>query len=423
LARAGVPILGTSPEAVDIAEDREKFKRLLDELGLRQPPSGTAMTLEDAKLTAHTIGYPCLVRPSYVLGGRAMEIVYDDEQLKHFAQQAFDASPGFPVLIDKFLEDAIEVDADLVGDGESFVIGGLLEHIEEAGIHSGDSAMVLPPHTLSDELLDEIRAAAYKLARALSIIGLMNVQCAIKDDTVYILEVNPRASRTVPFVSKAINVPLAKVATRAMVGISLREQGVTEEVTPPYLAVKESVFPFSRFAGVDILLGPEMRSTGEVMGLDEEFGQAFIKSQIAAGQLLPRSGTVFISVKNRDKRSITLVAQQLEALGFELVATQGTAKALQRYGLHARVVKKIHEGRPNVLDLIKSGEVQLVINTPSGRLPRADEVQIRSAAVALGLPCITTIAGAQASVNGIRALLKRQLTVKSIQRYHELLRT
>ena len=351
-----------------------------------------------------------------------MELVYDDEQLKRFAQYAFEASPGFPVLIDKFLEDAIEVDVDLVGDGKAFVIGGILEHIEEAGIHSGDSAMVLPPHTLSDETLDEIRAAAYKLAQALQIVGLMNVQFAIKDDIVYVLEVNPRASRTVPFISKAVGVPLAKLATRAMMGVRLHDQGLTEEVIPPFLAVKESVFPFSRFAGVDIILGPEMRSTGEVMGLDEDFGRAFIKSQIAAGQLLPRTGTVFISVKNRDKRAVVLVAQRLEELGFALVATQGTAKVLQRYGLHASAVKKIHEGRPNVLDLIKSGQIQLVINTPSGRLPRADEVQIRSAAATLGIPCVTTIAGAQASVNGMSALLKHQLTVKPLQHYHEFLR-
>ncbi len=422
LAKAGVPILGTSPAAVDIAEDREKFKRLLDELALRQPPSGTAMTIEEARQTAQTIGYPCLVRPSYVLGGRAMEIVYDDEQLKKFAQLAFDASPGFPVLVDKFLEDAIEVDVDVVGDGTQYVIGGMLEHIEEAGIHSGDSAMVLPPHTLNDDVLQEIRAAAQKLAAALSIVGLMNVQFAIKDDIVYVLEVNPRASRTIPFISKAIGVPLAKVATRAMLGISLAQQGFTEEVIPPYMAVKEAVFPFSRFAGVDIMLGPEMKSTGEVMGLDEHFGTAFIKSQIAAGQLLPQQGRVFLSVKNRDKRSLALVAQQLEDLGFELVATAGTAKALQRYGLHATPVKKIHEGRPNILDVIKDGQIQLVINTPSGRLPRADEVQIRSAASLLGIPCITTIAGAQASVNGIAALAKRQLTVKPLQRYHELLK-
>ncbi|MBI3083620.1 MAG: carbamoyl-phosphate synthase large subunit [Candidatus Omnitrophica bacterium] len=394
LARAGVPVWGTSAETIDAAEDREKFKRLLDELGLKQAPSGTAMTMDEALLSAHAVGYPCLVRPSYVLGGRAMEIVYDDEQLKRFAQHAFEVSPGFPVLIDKFLEDAIEVDVDLVGDGETFVIGGILEHIEEAGIHSGDSAMVLPPHTLNDETLDEIRSAAAKLAKALRIVGLMNVQFAVKDDAVYVLEVNPRASRTVPFISKAVGVPLAKVATRAMAGVSLRAQGVTGEITLPF----------------------------EVMGIDEDFGRAFVKSQIAAGQLLPRSGTVFVSVKNRDKRSVVLVAQRLEELGFQLVATQGTVKALQRYGLHAQPVKKIHEGRPNVLDLIKGGEIQLVINTPSGRLPRADEVLIRSSAAASGIPCVTTIAGAQASVNGIAALLKHQLAVKPIQDYHELLR-
>jgi carbamoyl-phosphate synthase large subunit len=422
LAKAGVKILGSSPETIDIAEDREKFKQLLEALHLRQTPNGTAMTQAEAQQTAHAVGYPCLVRPSYVLGGRAMEIVYDDEQLKRFAQVAFEVSPGFPVLIDKFLEDAIEVDVDVMGDGETFVIGGILEHIEEAGIHSGDSAMVLPPHTLTDETVEELRGAARRLAQALKIIGLMNVQFAVKDDAVYVLEVNPRASRTVPFVSKAIGVPLAKVATRAMVGQSLAAQGVTKEIIPPFMAVKESVFPFSRFAGVDILLGPEMRSTGEVMGIDEDFGRAFIKSQLGAGQLLPRSGTVFISVKNRDKRAVILVAQRLEEMGFQLVATRGTVKTLQRYGVHAQLVNKIHEGRPNVLDLIKSGAVQLVINTPSGRLPRADEVQIRSAATTLGIPCITTMSGAQASVNGIGALLKHQMSVKSLQAYHELLR-
>ena len=422
LAKAGVPIWGSSAEAIDLAENREKFKRLIDELGLRQPPSGTAMTMDEAHLTAHAVGYPCLVRPSYVLGGRAMEIVYDDEQLKRFAQRAFDASPGFPVLIDKFLEDAIEVDVDLVSDGDTAVIGGILEHIEEAGIHSGDSAMVLPPHTLTDELVNDIRAAAHKLARALHVVGLMNLQVAVKDDAVYILEVNPRASRTVPFISKAIGRPLAKVATKAMAGVRLTEQGVTDEIIPTFLSVKESVFPFSRFAGVDTILGPEMRSTGEVMGIDEDFGRAFLKSQLAAGQLLPKSGTVFVSVKNRDKRSVVLVAQRLEELGFDLVATHGTLKALQQYGVHARGVNKIHEGRPNVLDLIKSGEVQLVINTPSGRLPRADEIQIRSATAMLGIPCITTVAGAQASVNGIATLLKMELGVKPIQAYHALLR-
>jgi carbamoyl-phosphate synthase large subunit len=422
LSALGLPILGTPAERIDVAEDRQKFKGLIEELGLNQPPSGIALTLDDAKLAARAIGYPCLLRPSYVLGGRAMEIVYDESQLAQFVQQALDVSPGLPVLIDKFLEDAIEVDVDLIGDGETFVIGGLLEHIEEAGIHSGDSAMVLPPHTLTDEVLDEIRRATVRLARELRIVGLMNVQYAVRDDTVSVLEVNPRASRTVPFISKAIGVPLAKLATRAMMGVSLREQGVTQELIPPFLAVKESVFPFSRFPGVDIALGPEMRSTGEVMGIDEDFGRAFIKSQLAAGQRLPRTGCVFVSVKNRDKRAVVLVAQRLEEMGFELVATQGTMKALQRYGVHARLVKKIHEGRPNVLDLLKSGGVQLVMNTPSGRLPRADEVRIRSVASALGIPCITTIAGAQASVNGIGALRKHQLSVTPLQRYHELLR-
>jgi carbamoyl-phosphate synthase large subunit len=422
LAKLGVPLLGTKAEHIDAAEDREKFKRLLEELGLRQPPSGIAVSLDEATLTARAVGFPCLVRPSYVLGGRAMEIVYDEQQLQIFARRAFEASPGFPVLIDKFLEDAIEVDLDLVGDGAATVVGGILEHIEEAGIHSGDSAMVLPPHTLGDEILADIRSAAHKLGRALHIMGLMNIQFAIKDDTVYVLEVNPRASRTVPFISKAIGLPLAKAATRAMVGVSLAQQGWIEEIVPPFLAVKESVFPFSRFAGVDIGLGPEMRSTGEVMGIDEEFGRAFIKSQLAAGQRLPKHGTVFVSVKNRDKRAVVLVAQRLEELGFQLVATHGTVKALQRYGVDAKPVKKIHEGRPNVLDLIKSGQIQLAINTPSGRLPRADEIQIRSAAAVLGIPCITTIAGAQASVSGIAAVMKRELTVAPIQHYHEVIR-
>ena len=418
LARAGVPILGTAAEQIDWAEDREKFRQLLNRLGLRQPPSATALTVDDATQAAHAIGYPVLVRPSYVLGGRAMEIVYDEEQLDRFVRAAFEASPDFPVLIDHFLEDAIEVDVDLVGDGEAFVIGGILEHIEEAGIHSGDSAMVLPPYTLSEEILADIRRATYELAKALKIVGLMNVQYAVKDDTVYVLEVNPRGSRTVPFISKAIGVPLAKLATKALMGVSLREQGFTEEVSIPYLAVKESVFPFSRFAGVDIILGPEMRSTGEVMGIDEDFGQAFLKSQLAAGQRLPKQGTVFISVKNKDKRAVVFIAKRLEELGFQLIATSGTAKVLQRYGVHATSVKKIHEGRPNVLDWLKNGEVHLIINPPSGRLPRADEVRIRSAATALGIPCVTTIAGAQASITALEALQKHAIHVKSIQAYH-----
>ncbi|MBI3324534.1 MAG: ATP-grasp domain-containing protein, partial [Candidatus Omnitrophica bacterium] len=396
--------------------------QLLARLGLRQPPSLTALTLAEATRAAQTIGYPCLIRPSYVLGGRAMEIVYDDQQLEKFAQIAFEASPDFPVLIDKFLEEAIEVDVDVVGDGETFVIGGILEHIEEAGIHSGDSAMVLPPYTLSEEILAEIRHASRALAEALVVKGLMNVQYAVKDDALYVLEVNPRASRTIPFISKAIGVPLAKLATKALVGVSLREQGFTDEVVPPYVAVKESVFPFARFPGVDIILGPEMRSTGEVMGLDEEFGRAFLKSQLAAGQRLPREGTVFLSVKNKDKRAVVLIAKRLEELGFRLIASTGTAKVLQRHGVASTPVKKIHEGRPNVLDWIKNGEVQLIINTPSGRLPRADEIRIRSSATTLGIPCVTTISGAQAAITGIEALQKRQLQVKPIQAYHEMIR-
>jgi carbamoyl-phosphate synthase large subunit len=418
LAQAGVPILGTSADAVDRAEDRQRFKQLLEELHLRQPTSGTALTLDEAKYTAQAIGYPCLIRPSYVLGGRAMQIAYDEEQLTVFAKQAFEASPGFPILIDQFLDDAIELDVDVVGDAAQYVIGGMLEHIEFAGVHSGDSAMVLPPHTLGEAVLDEIRGAALKLARALRILGLMNVQFAVKEEVVYILEVNPRASRTVPFISKAVGVPLARVATLAMVGHALQRQGLESEVVPPYMAVKESVFPFTRFQGMDILLGPEMRSTGEVMGIDEQFGQAFIKSQLAAGQHLPRSGTVFISVY-REKREVVLIAKQLESLGYAIVATRGTASVLQRCGVKVRVVNKIHEGRPNVLDLIKSNGIHLIINTPAGRTPRADEAKIRAAATALGIPCITTIAGAQASVHGIYAMLKEGLDVRPIQEYHQ----
>jgi len=418
LSRAGLTILGTSAAQIDLAEDREKFRVLLNTLGLRQPPSKTAMTLDVALDAARSIGYPCLVRPSYVLGGRAMEIVYDDQQLLQFAKLAFEASPGLPVLLDHFLEDAIEVDVDAIGDGDTFVVCAILEHIEEAGIHSGDSAMVLPPYTLSEDTLAEIRRATYALAKALKIVGLMNVQYAVKEDVVYVLEVNPRASRTVPFISKAIGVPLAKLATKVLAGVSLREQGFTEEVTVPFTAVKESVFPFARFAGVDIILGPEMKSTGEVMGIDEDFGRAFLKSQLGAGQNLPRGGTVFVSVKNKDKRAVVLIAKRLEELGFGLIATHGTAKVLQRYGVHATPVNKIHEGRPNILDRIKNGEVHLIINTPSGRLPRADEIQIRSAATLLGVPCVTTMSGAQASITALEALQKQPLHVKPIQAYH-----
>ena len=420
LKAAGVKIIGTSPEAIDRAEDREKFKDLIEKLGLNQPENGIATNFDEAKVVARRIGYPVLVRPSYVLGGRAMEIVYDDESLENYMRSAVDASPGHPILIDKFLDDAIEVDVDLVSDGEVGVIGGIMEHIEEAGIHSGDSAMSLPPYSLSDELVEEIRRCTHLLARELNVVGLMNVQYAVKNDTVYILEVNPRASRTVPFVSKAIGVPLAKLATKVMVGKKLKELGFTEEVRVSHVSIKESVFPFVKFPGIDIILGPEMKSTGEVMGIDMDFGAAFAKSQIAAGQNLPLSGTVFISVKNKDKRAVVFIAKKLVDIGFDLVATSGTAKVLSRSGIPVNNVFKLHEGRPNILDLIKNGEIDIIINTPAGKATKVDETKIRSLAVSKGVPCITTISGAQATVNGIESLIRKGLSVKAIQDYHRV---
>ncbi|MBI4982231.1 MAG: carbamoyl-phosphate synthase large subunit [Candidatus Omnitrophica bacterium] len=418
LRKAGVKLLGTSADSIDIAEDRKRFKQMLEKLDLLQPANGTAFTFEEAKEVAQKIGYPVLVRPSYVLGGRAMEIVYDESTLERFIKQAAEVSGEHPVLIDKFLEDAIEVDADLIGDGETFVIGGLMEHIEEAGIHSGDSAMALPTFTLSKEILSKIREATYKMAKELNILGLMNVQYAIKDGKVFVLEVNPRASRTVPFVSKVIGVPLAKLATKIMIGKKLKDLGFTKEIIPKHVAVKESVFPFNRFPGVDIILGPEMKSTGEVMGMDVDFGRAFVKSQIAAGQHLPRKGNVFISVRDRDKAAIVPVAKKLINLGFSLYASSGTAAELVKNGISVKILPKLTEGRPNVIDLMKDGKIQLVINTPSGRVPREDEVKIRSHVVWYNIAYTTTISGAQATVNGIEALLKKDLGVKALQEYH-----
>lgn len=418
LREAGVNILGTSADSIDRAEDRRRFKQLLEKLNIQQPPNGTATNLEEAKRIAHEIGYPVLLRPSYVLGGRAMEIVYDDDDLERFMKFAVQASEEHPVLIDKYLEDSIEVDVDMIADGNIQVIGGVMEHIEEAGVHSGDSAMVLPPYSLSDEIVQKIKDYTIALAKELNIVGLMNVQYAVKEDTIYVLEVNPRASRTIPFVSKAIGVPLAKLAAKVMAGKTLKELGFTKEVDINYVAVKESVFPFNRFPGVDIILGPEMKSTGEVMGIDTDFGKAYLKSQIAAGQNLPTQGQIFVSVKNKDKRKIVFIAKRLKDLGFSLVATSGTAKVLQKHGVEVRTIYKIQEGRPNVLDLIKNREIQLIINTPSGKIPREHEVKIRSHAVQYGIPIVTTIPGAQATVNALESFLREKLDVKSLQEYH-----
>jgi carbamoyl-phosphate synthase large subunit len=418
LEKAGVRILGTTPDSIDQAEDRERFKDLIKKLELVQPQNGTATSFEEARAVAREIGYPVVVRPSYVLGGRAMEIVYDEETLERYIREAVKASSEHPVLIDKFLEEAIEVDVDAISDGERVVIGGIMEHIEEAGIHSGDSACVLPPYTLSDPLLEVIKENTYALAKELRVKGLMNIQYAIRNDVVYVLEVNPRASRTIPFVSKATGVPLAKLAAKVMVGRTLEELGFTHEVEVGHVCVKESVFPFNRFPGVDTVLGPEMKSTGEVMGIDHAFGIAFAKAQLAAGQLLPRKGKVFISVKNRDKRAIIFIAKKLSDFGFQIVATRGTAKALSQNGIPVEVVYKVHEGRPNIVDLIKNREIDLIINTPTGHRPKQDQVSIRAVAVAHNVPLITTISGAAASVNGIEALLKEEVHVKSLQEYH-----
>jgi len=419
LLKAGVNILGTSADNIDIAEDRKRFQGMLNKLNLLQPANGTAFKFQEAKAIAKDIGYPVLVRPSYVLGGRAMEIVYDESMLERFIQEAASVSGEHPVLIDKFLEDAIEVDVDLIGDGETFCIGGIMEHIEEAGIHSGDSAMALPAFSLSKDILDNIREATYRMARELNIRGLMNVQYAVKDEKVYVLEVNPRASRTIPFVSKAIGVPLAKLATKVMLGKKLKELGFTKEIIPKHVSVKESVFPFNRFPGSDVILGPEMKSTGEVMGIDKDFGRAYIKSQIAAGQNLPLKGNVFISVRDKDKRAIVFIAKKLKDLGFNIYATEGTGAVLEKNDIAVKVLPKIAEGRPNVLDLMKDGKIQLVINTPSGRVPRQDEIKIRSQVILYNIPYTTTISGAQATVNGMEALLKKDLNVKSLQEYHK----
>ncbi len=420
LHKAGLNILGTSPDSIDIAEDRKRFQQMLKKLKLIQPDNGTATSCDEAKAVAEKIGYPVVVRPSFVLGGRAMEIVYDEKSLSDYMEKAVEASPERPILVDKFLEDAIEVDVDAIADGETCVIGGILEHIEEAGIHSGDSAMVLPTHTLGKDIIETIKKNTYAMAKELKVKGLMNIQYAVKNNVVYILEVNPRASRTVPFVSKAIGVPLANLATKIMLGKSLKELGFTKEKAINFVTVKESVFPFIRFPGVDAILGPEMKSTGEVMGIDATFGSAYAKSQIAAGQKLPKKGNVFISVKNQDKRNIVFVAKKLADLGFKILATSGTADALKSNDIDVQVLPKLHEGRPNAIDLLKDGKISLIINTPSGRATKEDGIKIRSLATLYNIPLITTVSGAQATVNGIENLIKKpKISVRSLQEYHK----
>jgi carbamoyl-phosphate synthase large subunit len=422
----GVPIIGTSPESIDVAEDRERFQKLLVKLGLRQPPNRTARTETEAIAMAQEIGYPLVVRPSYVLGGRAMEIVHEQRDLERYMREAVKVSNDSPVLLDRFLNDAIEVDVDCLSDGQRVFVGGVMEHIEQAGVHSGDSACSLPPYSLSADLVAELKRQTEQMARALKVVGLMNVQFAIQrdaaggDGTVYVLEVNPRASRTVPYVSKATGLPLAKIAARCMAGASLAQQGVGDEVVPPYFSVKEAVFPFVKFPGVDTILGPEMKSTGEVMGVGYSFGEAFVKSQLAAGVRLPASGTAFLSVKSADKPGVVPVARALHDLGFRLVATRGTAAAIAAHGIPVTPVNKVQEGRPHIVDMLKNGEVALVVNTvEEKRVAIADSRSIRTTALAQRVTYYTTLAGARAAVEGMRHL--HALDVYSLQELHKSL--
>jgi carbamoyl-phosphate synthase large subunit len=418
LQRAGVPIIGTLPENIDIAEDRKLFRQILDRLGLRQAESDTALSSEEALQIANRIGYPVLVRPSYVLGGRAMFIAYDDEHLKDYIVIAREASPDHPILVDKFLDDAIEIDVDAVSDGENVIIAGIMEHIELAGVHSGDSACVLPPHTLSVRQVESLKEQTRALALALNVIGLINIQFAIQGDTIYVLEVNPRASRTVPFVSKATGIPWAKVAAKVMVGRTLKDLGIPSDIKLSHYAVKEAVLPFIKFSGVDTILGPEMKSTGEVMGIDKNFGLAFAKSQLAVNSLLPLKGNVLISVNDRDKERLAPVAMRLQRLGFDLLATRGTARYLSSMNVNVRMVYKVNEDRPNIVDHVKNKEIALIINTPLGKISVFDEIAIRRAAVDYRVPYITTVAGAQATVNALEAIKTSDLAVKSLQEYH-----
>jgi carbamoyl-phosphate synthase large subunit len=427
LERAGFPVLGTRPEAIDLAEDRGKFAELLRELQIPAPPHGEARTLEEARVIAARIGYPVVVRPSYVLGGRAMEIVYGEDELERFVTTAAEASPDHPVLVDRFLEGAIEIDVDAVCDGTDVFIGAVMEHIEEAGVHSGDSSCAIPPATLSDEELDEVERITRLLARRLEVRGLINLQLAVKDERIWVLEANPRASRTVPFVSKVIGIPLAKIATLVLLGRTLAELDA-EGFLPsdpghyrhlPYTAIKAAVLPFGRFPGVDTILGPEMKSTGEVMGIDRDPGWALAKALTASGSALPRTGSVFISVANRDKRAIVFAAQRLDQLGFRLLATRGTAGVLERAGIAVERVAKMSEGGPNIVDRIAAGDVAMIVNTPFGRAPRTDGYHIRTMAAKMGVPCITTLQGVMAALRGIEAMRQEPPEPKSLQEYHE----
>jgi carbamoyl-phosphate synthase large subunit len=417
LEKAGVPIIGTSPDAIDRAEDRERFQEMLHKLGLLQPENGTARSFEEAEKVVDRIGYPVVVRPSYVLGGRAMEIVYDSENLQRYMKTAVLVSPEHPILIDSFLDEAIEIDVDALCDGIDVVIGGIMEHIEEAGIHSGDSACSLPPYSISPDVVAEIRRQTVLMALELNVVGLMNVQYAVKGSTVYILEVNPRASRTSPFVSKATGRPLAKIAARVMAGKTLKELGIVSDIIPKHISVKEAVFPFVKFPGVDTLLGPEMKSTGEVMGIGETFAEAFAKSQLGANVKLPLSGNVFISVRDADKKHVVSAAEKLYKAGFGILATGGTAQYLEDKGIPVRRVNKVLEGRPHIVDAIKNGDVQLVLNTTQGAQAVADSFSIRREALMHNLAYYTTVAGAKAVADSIISLQKLELTVKPIQDY------
>ncbi len=418
LDEEGINIIGTSPDNIDRAEDRERFKQVLHKLDLKQPPNGTAKSYEQARTIAAQIGYPVLVRPSYVLGGRAMQIVYDEQSLSDYMANALEVSPGHPILIDKFLENARELDVDAISDGVEVVIGGVMEHIEEAGIHSGDSACSLPPYSIPAEIVDEVRRQTKMLAYELEVRGLINIQFAVQEGEVYLLEVNPRASRTIPFVSKAIGIPLAKVAARVMAGKSLKELGVTTERIPSYISVKEAVFPFVKFPGVDTLLGPEMRSTGEVMGLGDDFAIAFAKAQNSIGLNLPLAGTVFVSVRDEDKPEIVPVAKELAKLGFKLLATVGTHRIISDYHIPIESVLKVSDGRPNIVDYIKNGDIAMVINTPEGKHSQQDSYQLRRAALMYNVPYFTTISGASVTVAAIKSMLGKEIQVKSLQEYH-----